>query len=305
MNMLMIAPLCDSRGVCRYHIGAQVDVSGLVKQNSDMESLQQLLEMEARGEEIPDPHMPSPEKNDELRELSEMLNANELATVRRFGGRMHREGGEEDMESIASQQPRLLLQDPETLTPPLSGASGKLSGIYQHVRKYRCGKALANMNQYLLVRPYPSLRILFASPSQRVPGVLQSPFMNKIGGSNRVREELTAAFAEGRGVTAKVRWISKMDEEGRNKWIHCTPLLGINGQTGVWMVIIVDDDKNKRWMASRMAPSVSSHERSRTPQGSVRNDLPNGHGYANGGGGGSGSGRPSVDGNMSQSSLTI
>ena len=62
--------------------------------------------------------------------------------------------------------------------------SGRLSGVYNH---------------YLLVRPYPSLRILFASPSQRVPGILQSPFMNKIGGSNRVREELTAALADGRG----------------------------------------------------------------------------------------------------------
>lgn len=112
--------------------------------------------------------------------------------------------------------------------------------------------------QYLLIRPYPALRILFASPSQRVPGILQSPFLSKIGGSNRVREELTAAFAEGRGVTAKVRWISKSDEDGRNKWIHCTPLLGGNGQVGVWMVVIVDDDKStvrdgRRW---RDAPPV-------------------------------------------------
>ena len=133
MNLLMIAPLCDSRGVVRYHIGAQVDVSGLVKECSEMESLQRLLEMQARGEQAPQHHKPSPEKNDELRELGEMLNQNELSTLRRHGGRMHRDRGEEDPESVLSQQPRLLIKDPNTLTPPLLGASGKLSGIYQHV----------------------------------------------------------------------------------------------------------------------------------------------------------------------------
>lgn len=79
--------------------------------------------------------------------------------------------------------------------------------------------------------------------------------MNKIGGSNRVRDELTAALAEGRGVTAKVRWVSRSNEEGRNRWIHCTPLLGSNGQIGVWMVVLVDDDTemHRRW---KQAPPV-------------------------------------------------
>jgi hypothetical protein len=86
---------------------------------------------------------------------------------------------------------------------------------------------------YLLIRPYPNLRILFASPSLRIPGILQSPFMDKIGGSIRVREELKNAFGVGRGVTAKIRWISKKDPEGYARWIHCTPLLGSSGVIGV------------------------------------------------------------------------
>ena len=267
MNLLMIAPLCDSRGVVRYHIGAQVDVSGLVKDCSEMDSLAELLDIQSRNQPVPDHQLPSPEKNDELRELSEMLNQNELNTIRKYGGRMHRDtdsdtdSQNEEESSPTSAQPRLIIKDPNTITPnfeigedPVSNLatsvnnssdpgsshsnssslynrlSGRLSGIYNH---------------YLLIRPYPSLRILFASPSQRVPGILQSPFMNKIGGSNRVREELSAALAEGRGVTAKVRWVTKLDEEGRNKWIHCTPLVGMGGQIGVWMVVIVDDERHR------------------------------------------------------------
>lgn len=91
-----------------------------------------------------------------------------------------------------------------------------------------------------------------------MPGILQSPFLDKIGGSTRVREELSAALAEGRGVTAKVRWVTKADEDGRNRWIHCTPLLGSNSHIGVWMVVLVDDDQelSRRW---KQAPPVAPH----------------------------------------------
>ncbi|KAG7100538.1 hypothetical protein HYQ44_019890 [Verticillium longisporum] len=66
--------------------------------------------------------------------------------------------------------------------------------------------------------------------------------MSKIGGSDRVREGLTQAFAGGHGVTAKIRWSSKPGVEGRPRWIHCTPLVGSNGAVGVWMVVLVDDE---------------------------------------------------------------
>lgn len=73
-----------------------------------------------------------------------------------------------------------------------------------------------------------------------MPGILQSPFLNRIGGSSRVRSDLGAALAEGRGVTAKIRWLTRPDEdgegEGRPRWIHCTPLLGHSGAVGVWCV---------------------------------------------------------------------
>lgn len=234
MNLLMAAPLCDSRGVIRYFIGAQVDVSGLVKEYSDMESLKCLVikteHAQSGKEDIAQAQENSPLK-DNFQELSEMLNLQELDTVRRWGGRMHKESHEETQDANSKNgiwnKPRLLINS----TSPngfrdASRASGKLSGIYEN---------------YLLVRPYPSLRVLFTSPSLRVPGILQSPFMDKIGGSPRVHDELTQALADGRGVTARVRWITKTDMEGYNRWIHCTPLLGGNGAIGVWMIVIVDD----------------------------------------------------------------
>lgn len=121
----------------------------------------------------------------------------------------------------------------------------------------------ANRTQYLLIRPAPSLRILFTSPSLRVPGILQSPFLNRIGGSSRVRSDLRAALGEGRGVTAKIRWLTRADPdgegEGRPRWIHCTPLFGHSGAVGVWMIVLVDEEGSlQTGRRFRNAPPVSS-----------------------------------------------
>ena len=105
--------------------------------------------------------------------------------------------------------------------------------------------------QYLLVRPYPSLRVLFTSPSLRIPGILQSSFFARIAESIE-RDELHQAMMAGRSVTARVLWVSpRMKEQGRFRWVHCTPLLDNNGQVGVWMVVIVDDEYGHvRWTGS-------------------------------------------------------
>ncbi|KAL8298847.1 hypothetical protein RB597_007462 [Gaeumannomyces tritici] len=315
MNLLMVAPLYDSRGAVRYFIGAQVDVSGLAKDCVGLESLRRLVD-EDEGLAMPNEERNASaaavaaaavangnntnggatddqtertgsqgsggsDRKTEIRELCEMFNLQEVETVRRHGGSMHRLQAEELLqvpEDLPPQQnwgkQRVLIQDEassvgsaehddEPLSPTGIGGghehvasaasaiphaaggdgdgssgsgcaphlSGRLTGVYEH---------------YLLVRPAPSLKILFASPSLRVPGILQSHFMSKIGGSARVRDELTAALSEGHGVTAKVRWVSSARNpgpgDGRHRWIHCTPLLGGNGAIGVWMVVITDDD---------------------------------------------------------------
>lgn len=141
MNLLMVAPLCDSRGKIRYFIGAQVDVSGMVKQCTDLESLQRLV-VEQQSRQKGETPGRGEEKKDEFQQLSEMFNTGELETVRRWGGRMHRElqDDEDDNGSVLNaglHKPRLLLKDPSpdlNKTAEMSGrGNGRLSGVYQHV----------------------------------------------------------------------------------------------------------------------------------------------------------------------------
>ena len=140
--MLMIAPLCDSRGTIRYFIGAQVDVSGLVKDCTDLESLQKLVVHEHAGNVGVDAGNIDSQQDtkDCFQDLSEMLNMAELETVRKWGGRMHREYQEEEVDKPrngAPHMPRLLLQestaDDEQTFEQGNRKSGRLSGIYQNV----------------------------------------------------------------------------------------------------------------------------------------------------------------------------
>ena len=167
MNLLMIAPLCDSRGKTRYNIGAQVDVSGLVKDCTDLESLRRLVTQENSRQDwthsgnLDNSH----EKGDEFRELSEMLNMGELDTVRKSGGRMHREQQEDEIESTQSNnlhRPRIVLEEPSSIGDhayaPGPGGNGRLSGVYQNVRDV-CSLSAGFVANRFSVPAHPSLSI--------------------------------------------------------------------------------------------------------------------------------------------------
>ncbi|KAH9910046.1 hypothetical protein F4778DRAFT_767912 [Xylariomycetidae sp. FL2044] len=307
MNLLMVAPLYDSRGVARYFIGAQVDVSGLAKECAGLESLERLIEKQQQEQQHQQHQQEKPtsqqettadarvggnntrdSRGDEFQELAGMLSLPELKVVREAGGVVHRtyQGGPADTEAVANwHKPRLVIRnDDDTAfdrreSDPLLqlsratggvGGGGRLRGVYEH---------------YLLVRPHPNLRILFASPSMRVPGMLQSSFLSRIGGAPTTRDAIAQAFADGHGVTAKVRWLTKVggggtagtaadslsaDGGGKGRWIHCTPLLGGNGAVGVWMVVLVDDEAEASIRRSRDAPPEGWRRRG---GGSVRGPV--------------------------------
>ncbi|CAK4009129.1 hypothetical protein DOTSEDRAFT_75510 [Lecanosticta acicola] len=259
LAMVLNAPLLDSRGKVRYFLGAQVDVSGLLRGCGGIESLRRLVEEEDEAKEKGDENqsqdqilpkeMRPKSSHSEFKALSDMFNAAELNTVRKTGGSL--QSGLDyisDPTSIKtpSRSSRVLLEDGtdqseeaevgEPVPPDYKnggGVPGNLPGIYK---------------LYLLIRPYPSLRILFASPTLRTPGILQSPFLDRIGGSARMRQDLESALRHGRAVTAKIKWLGSASQngegEGKTRWIHCTPLIHYSGQVGLWMIVLVRPNPN-------------------------------------------------------------
>lgn len=136
----MIAPLRDSRGRLRYFIGAQVDVSGLAKECTQLEGLQRML---AKEEESQDDERE--EKKDDFQSLTEMFNLAELETVKKHGGSLHREHVEDADDTNASwHRPRLLLKEQSTENKPqvideeqpARTIHGRLSGVYSHVSRH-------------------------------------------------------------------------------------------------------------------------------------------------------------------------
>jgi PAS domain S-box-containing protein len=150
MNLFMMAPLMDSRGRIRYFIGAQVDVSNLVKECSNLDGLMRMIEREEDPEGAAEEEESN--KKDEFQELSEMFNSAELDSVRKYGGRMHKDYVDDsDRESVARGHRRVLLKDNshEVLEKHNGHVSnmpaeikekinGKLEGVYQHVSHRAC-----------------------------------------------------------------------------------------------------------------------------------------------------------------------
>jgi len=188
MNLLMIAPLLDSRGILRYFIGAQVDVSGLVKDCTDLEALQRMLE---KQEDDDQQAQAEEQKKDEFQELSEMMNMAELETVRRYGGHMHREQVD-DRDDISvrgdkyQHRPRLLIKDPSSelykQLPVSAKANGRLEGVYQNVRcpELVTASTLANSFNTVSARPTISrlthpLLLSLASSTRHITITLHVP----------------------------------------------------------------------------------------------------------------------------------
>lgn len=184
MNLLMIAPLMDSRGNIRYYIGAQVDVSGLIKDCSDLDGLVRLVEKE----DDPEAADEDTKRKDEFQDLSEMFNGAELSTVQKHGGRMHKEYKDEsDAESVHSRR-RVLLKDPEqddidtrresvakSLDPvAMEKFNGRLEGVYQNVSRVLLSltkHTLTHRSTFSSAPPHP-----YASSSPPPPSASPASF---------------------------------------------------------------------------------------------------------------------------------
>jgi hypothetical protein len=138
MNLLQMAPLCDSRGNIRYFIGAQIDVSGLAMEGAQMESLQNI---QAQKENPETGGAIIKESKSEFQELNELFSPRELQNVREHGGNL--------FQPIVNEDPnhRLFLQDSDTESEhnapsshktqaqaPEPSAGLSLTGVYRNVR---------------------------------------------------------------------------------------------------------------------------------------------------------------------------
>jgi hypothetical protein len=138
MNLLTVDPLFDSRGNIRYFLGAQVDVTGLCKDCTDLDSLRKLLKKREEGIEEDDLKDVTDSKQG-FQHLSEMLNDEEVEVVKRYGGRMHSQQPHETDESHSVHRSRIHVRDLSNEhkpgTPGLLGYKRlKPGSIFQNVR---------------------------------------------------------------------------------------------------------------------------------------------------------------------------
>lgn len=239
MNLLLISPLYDNKGLVRYFLGCQIDVSSLIEGGKGIESFAQLLAQDRSQNRLSRPALCRDPKQ-ALHELGQFLSLEETDAMNNQTKRT----SIQPLYSLASgatgrpgsRSSRIILgmdlpAPTQQMWPPASlGSSGRLPGVYQN---------------YVLVRPYPSLRITFTSPALRIPGLLQAKFLDRIGGPESVRAGLLDALTQGTGVTAKIAWLtagSDSLDHGKVRWIHCTPLLGSDEKVGVWMVVMVENE---------------------------------------------------------------
>lgn len=256
MNLLMVAPLHDNKGNVKYQIGAQVDVTGLVEEGQGLDGFDSFLVQRKRRESSKQSQREKDGKDlalEKLGQLSEMFDAAEAAIVRsssRSNSMTRDSGYSSNYQRDKGNTRRILIDDSDDeeeeedqtkeeleananwkLAPP-SAATGKLPGVYQ---------------KYLLIRPAPSMRVIFVSPGLRELGAsLRKPFFDCISASRATTHGLQDAFKSGAPVTAKVMWNMPQKDsnekrtKGPQKWISATPLLGGDEEVGVWMIVVVD-----------------------------------------------------------------
>ncbi|KAL5318749.1 hypothetical protein ACEPPN_013813 [Leptodophora sp. 'Broadleaf-Isolate-01'] len=266
VNLLMCSPLYDDKGVIRYFIGAQIDVTGLVIDGLGIESFRALLHndetkrLEATAEQnnlqskfsVHHPSNKTKESLSKLQELSMMFSHEESDVANR-----NSRGWDDstDADSVRSGVPTSVKNRGQSKRV-IGGEEVVDNGLnFSHLNISNSNPMNRNLpgvyKHYLLVRPYPSLQIIFVSPSLRIPGLLRTHLFTKLGGPTQTISALEAAFRDGASVTAKVLWLPKntrAGERGRGpaevkpRFIRCTPLLGSDDRVGVWMVILVPVD---------------------------------------------------------------
>lgn len=130
----MIAPLYDNKGTVRYFIGCQIDVSHLIEGGRGLDSFEKLLAQYRANNRYGEGAKKRPETA--LIELSELLSAEEMETVKKHGRSNSGSSGRETPIRPSTQRKYIGMDDPaeKNMWPsPQYGPSGRLPGVYQNV----------------------------------------------------------------------------------------------------------------------------------------------------------------------------
>ncbi|KIW99670.1 uncharacterized protein Z518_11083 [Rhinocladiella mackenziei CBS 650.93] len=278
MNLLMIAPLHDHKGNVKYHIGAQIDVTRLLERGKVLEGFERYLtiqEIEKREREIKgdlikgdEQGLRKPKALAKLRDLSELFDLEESAVIRSHS-RSTSSAREEDDEHSGGSSRKAARRVFGTPDPSLGNEDGDTAENDDHTWRFgQSGRSGLSRklpwvyDSYMLIRPAPSLRIVFVSPELRrhFGNIIQHPFLSHVAASIPTLAGLKESLGTGVPVSAKVSLMlnpgdrrdgtvthpgSRSEDPGASRvcWISATPLRGSDDKIGVWMVVVVEKTK--------------------------------------------------------------
>jgi hypothetical protein len=245
----------------QYFLGAQIDVSGIVKECPGLEAHKRALNQEPPVE---------PQNSAQAAESIPVRQSSRQTSQTMTGISKHRNGHDRVRnklrafldKSMRRERQYLSDEDPvlidaqespmEDRFPIPTALAGSLPGVYHN---------------YLLVRPDPSLHILFASSAlQHTADLRQTPLLSHISTSVNTLAGLQKAFAQAIPVTGRVVWKPALgggplsshaswhsaaalgghgveglggSAAGQSQWLSATPLVGSDDRVGVWVIVII------------------------------------------------------------------
>lgn len=140
LNLLLIAPLYDGKGIIRYFLGAQVDINGLIEEGRGLDSFARLLAQDRSRSSHPVSTIKTPKAA--LAELSGYLNEQERDAIHHHGAppQQATDHRTRPAKHAATTTGRRMIgmsegnYDDTVLWPsPHLGPNGRLPGVFQNV----------------------------------------------------------------------------------------------------------------------------------------------------------------------------
>jgi len=139
MNLFMHAPLYDHFGKLRYFMGAQIDVSHVIENNPELESLQQVIAQVEGTDSARNTVDDSDSEKDTFQQLVETLDMEELRSVRVWEDRILQGSPKDDGTEKKARRPEIVRNHYSALLKnglPTPVATGSSIGMYNNVSSH-------------------------------------------------------------------------------------------------------------------------------------------------------------------------